>query len=461
MTGRPRVVVVGGGITGLAAAWELRDAADVTVLEASGRLGGKIETVDFAGRRVDTGPDAFIARVPHGSRLCEEVGLGSELTSPATGEASVWVGDRLRALPAGLVLGVPTALAPLARSGVVPRAAVARAALDRVLPRTRLDPDIAVGELVRRRMGRHVHERLVDALLGGINAGRTEDLSIEAGAPQLAAVARRDRSLLRGLARSRAEAPTDAGPVFRAVRGGLDRLVARLEDELQRSGVHLACGAAVEAVARSGSSGYRVVTPSGEYEADGVVITVPAHHARALLRSLAPDAARRLGAIDYSSVVLTLLAYPRTAFPRPFTGSGFLVPRVEGRLITAVSWASSKWPDLARPDDVLLRVSAGRWADERAMEMADGDLVDRIHQEVMTATAGQAAGPAAAHVRRWAQGFPQYRPGHLALVDEIDAAVRDAAPAIAVAGAAYRGLGLPACIAQGRAAARRVLDAAG
>lgn len=458
MSHRPRIVVVGGGITGLAAAWEVRDDAEVMVFEAASRVGGKVETIDFAGRRMDTGPDAFIARVPHGLRLAGELGLGGDLVSPATGEAAVWVRDRLRTLPAGLVLGVPSALRPLARSGIVSPVGVVRAALDLVLPATSVADDIGVGHLVRRRMGAQVHERLADALLGGINAGRSEDLSIDAGAPQLAAVARRSRSLLRGLARSRANAPALPGPVFRSVRGGMDRMIDRLVDGLGAAGARFALGAAVEAIEPRPGGGYRVLAAGIEHEADGVIVTVPAPVAATLLAPLAAEAASALRSIDYSSVALTLLVYPASAFPRPYTGSGYLVPRVEGRLTTAVSWTSSKWPELARPDDIVLRVSAGRWRDERALELDDDALVSALHDELMAATGGRAAAPTSAHVRRWMAGFPQYRPGHLGLADRIDASIRAAAPALEVAGAAYRGLGLPACIDQGRTAARRLVD---
>lgn len=456
------VVVVGGGITGLTAAWHLRDRADVTVVEATERCGGKIETVDFGGRRVDTGPDAFIARVPDGIRLCEEVGLAGELVSPATGQAFVWTRGRVRPLPDGLVLGVPSALRPLARSGIVPPGAVARAALDLALPRTRYGTDIGVGDLVRRRMGRAVHERLADALLGGINAGRSEDLSIEAGTPQLAAVGRSSRSLLRGLAASRRSSSATDGPVFRGVVGGLDRLVDTLVAGLVESGVAVRPSTAVTGIERGSAGGYTVHLRKGEaIDTDGVVVAVPAPVAAALVAGLAPDAAETVRTIDYSSVVLTLLAYPATAFPARFTGSGYLVPRVDGRLTTAVSWASSKWAHLADPDTVLLRVSAGRWGDDRAMALDDDELVARLHQELVDATGANASRPTEALVRRWTAGFPQYRVGHLGRVAAVEASLRATAPALEVAGAAYRGLGLPACIRQGREAADRVLASVG
>lgn len=463
-----RIVIVGGGITGLAAAWELRGRADVTLLEAGDRLGGKIETIDFAGRRVDTGPDAFIARVPFAAELCREAGLGADLSSPATGEASVWTRGRLRPLPAGLVLGVPSRLGALARSGILGPAGVARAAADLVLPRRRAASDTSVGTVVRHRLGAAAHERLVDALLGGINAGRTDDLSITAGAPQLAAIAAGHRSLIRGAAAARAaaqDAGTAGDPVFLTVPNGLDRLVRALAEGITAAGGIIRTDAPVAAIEGGGSGRYRVTCTGTEtgaetIDADGVIVTTPAYATAPLLRYVAPEAAAAIEAIDYSSVALTLLAYPAAAFPRPFHGSGYLVPRVDGRLTTAVSWASSKWRHLAG-DPVILRVSAGRWEDERAIALADDELAERLHAELVDATGLQAAAPDAVHVRRWGRGFPQYRVGHLDRVAGIEASLRDTAPALAVAGAACRGLGIPACVQQGRAAAVAVLESTG
>ena len=225
---RPSVVVVGGGITGLATAWFLRDDADVTLLEASDRLGGKIQTrrlTDF-GIDVEAGPDTFLARVPHATSLCRDLGLGGDLIEPATGKAFVWTRGALRPLPADHVLGVPVGLRALARSGMVPPLSVARAGLDLVLPRSRLSDDPTVAEVIGRRMGRGVLDRLVEPLVGGINAGRADGLSLAATAPQLAAAATGCRSLVIGLRRHRRASSSSepAGPVFLGIAGGMERL---------------------------------------------------------------------------------------------------------------------------------------------------------------------------------------------------------------------------------------------
>ncbi len=439
-----RVAVVGGGITGLAAAWELVGAgAEVAVLEASDHLGGKIRTEEMGGRPVDLGPDAFVARTPDALQLCRELGLVDELVRAATDQAAVWVGGKLRPLPHDTVLGVPTRLTSLACSRILSPVGVARAALDAVLPGGGLSTDRSVGELVASRLGRQVHDRLVDPLFGGIHAGPTGNLSVQATAPQLAAAAA-GRSLIRGV-RAQRRGNASERPAFHSLRGGLGRLVERLEEELTAGGATIELAAAVDTVPVPG--------------ADATVVATPAPVAADLVAATSPEAEAELRAIEYASVTVTVLVYPASAFPRPPAGSGFLVPHSEGRLMTACSFASSKWPHWAGPDEVVLRVSAGRSGDQRALEMSDVELVQGVHAELVDALALTAA-PVRARVTRWVSAFPQYRVGHLERVARIEAAIDRDLPGVHVVGAAYRGLGITTCIAQGRAAARRVLTRA-
>lgn len=438
----PRVAVVGGGITGLAAAWELlRWGAEVMVLESSERLGGKIVTDDIGGHLVDLGPDAFVARTSEVTDLCRELGLEDDLVSSATDHAAVWVGGRLRPLPRDILLGVPTRLGSLARSRILSPAAVARAALDGVLPRGRRkegDGDLSVGDLVAARLGRQVHDRLVDPLFGGIHAGPSKDLSVRATAPQLAAAASA-RSLMRGV---RAERGDQAKPSFHSLRGGLGQLVDRLVEELRAGGAIIHLESPVQSVPVEG--------------ADATIVATPAHVTAGLVATASPDAAAELRSIDHASVSVTVLAYPASAFPEPPDGSGFLVPQSEDHLITACSFASSKWPHWAEPNEVVLRVSAGRFGDERALEMKDVELVQRLHNELVEVLHLTEA-PIRARVTRWVEAFPQYRVGHIERVASMEAALRRDLPGVEVVGAAYRGLGITTCITQGRAAARRVL----
>ncbi len=449
-----RVAVVGGGIAGLAAAWQLVSrpaAAEVTVLEP-GPPGGKVRTTPFAGRAVDEGADAFIARLPDGVRLCEELGIADELVAPEAGRALLWVGGRLLPLPEGLVLGVPGRLGPVLRSGLLSPSGIVRAGLDVALPASRWPADLSIAELVGTRLGRQVARRLVDPLLGSIHAGSTEELSVEATAPQLAATARRSRSLLLALRRGM-DGTGPPGATFLAPRGGMGRLVERLVDTLVER------GAAIERVAaeaiRAEAGGRVRVEPAGVF--DRAVLAVPAFEAGRLLATSCPAAAAEMAAVPWASVTLVTLAYRRAELAVPPATSGLLVPRDEGRLMTACSFGSLKWPHWSAPDVMVLRVSAGRYGDRRALHMDDDELVGRLCGEVAAALRTTAA-PTETRVSRWPASFPQYLVGHLDRVARVERALATDLPGVAVAGAAYRGSGVPACIASGRRAAELVMS---
>jgi oxygen-dependent protoporphyrinogen oxidase len=446
----PRVVVVGAGVAGLTCAYRLHrrhPSVEVVVLEASDRPGGKVRTTPFAGRPVDEAVDGFLARVPAAGALCRELGLGDELTAPATAGASVWRGGRRHPFPEGVVLGVPTDLDALAASGVVSAAAVDRAARDLTAPADGPPPgeDESVGALVRRRLGDEVFEALVAPLLSGINAGDADELSVAAGAPQLAVGA--GGSLIGALRRQRAAAAAPAGPVFHGLTGGMQGLT----DALAAAVPDLRTGHAVDDLAsiRAG--------------ADAVVLAVPGFAAAPLVEPLLPEVAGELAALAWSSVVLVTLAVPRAAIAGPMDGSGFLVAGGEGPparrgadrfLMTACSFGSAKWAHW-RPDDdlVILRVSAGRHPDRRALDLDDDALVARLTDELGT-TIGLRGAPVAARVSRWERSLPQYRPGHLDRVGRWKDAARE--HGVFLTGASYRGLGVPACITDAEATAAEV-----
>jgi oxygen-dependent protoporphyrinogen oxidase len=290
---------------------------------------------------------------------------------------------------------------------------------------------------MRRRFGDEAALRLIDPLLGGINAGHIDLLSIDAVAPQLAAAARRDRSLTRALQSAARPAALD-DPVFFTVVGGMARLIDALVAAIEELGGEIRTGTAVR-------------SPE-DLDADGVVLAVPAYDAGPLLRDVDAGAADTLGAIDYSSVTLVTFAYASNAVDRPLDASGFLVPRPEGLLMTACSWASSKWSHLAAPGRFLLRVSAGRTGDERALGMSDAAVVGQLREE-LGRTMSVAGEPLEVAVHRWPRAFPQYAPGHL---DRMKALLDRLPRRVTLAGALLGGVGLPACIGTGRDAAARL-----
>ena len=456
----PVVLVVGGGIAGLAAARHLqRHGARAVVLEASGRLGGKLQTTTFAGRDVDLGPDAFLARVPHAVALARELGLEEDLVPPATGQAYLWSRGALRPLPRDLALGVPTRLRPLLGSGIVSPMGIARAGLDLVVPNRGAEPEEAVGHLVARRLGHEVAERLADPLIGGINAGRSELLELVTATPSLAGPASHSGSLLRSL-RHAAPAPTEPGgprpPVFYGLRRGLGSLVAGLAAALEREGSEIRLSSPVGTLELAGNT-FTCRVAGEALVAAGVVVALPPSPASRVLAGLVPGAASELRAIESSSVSVVTFAYPSDAVGVLPAGSGFLVPRGEGRLLTAATWLSVKWPHLARRGDVLIRASAGRYQDGRAASLSDGGLARRLHGE-LTEALHLSGPPDEVLVQRWPDAFPQYAPGHERRVRRIEQEVAACGP-LALAGSAYHGVGIPACIAGGERAASAVLEA--
>lgn len=468
------LAVVGGGITGLAAAWEARSrGASVVVLEASATTGGKLGTSSVGGLMVDESADAFVARRPEAVTLCAELGMGDQLVSPAVGQAYIWIADdqKLRPLPAEQMLGIPTDVDAVASSGILSREGVDELVANERRwsgePTHRATPlaDTSVGELVREQLGDEVHDRLVAPLIGGIWAGDCDRLSVEVAAPAIAEARRRDANLVRGAQAVRHEAQASDGPVFLAPEGGMATLVDALTRQLGNSVRVNQPVAAVTSptVGRPGRDGRRgrgspgwKIEPVG-LTADAVVLATPAWVTADLLGPHSQRAARSLATIEHSSVVLVTLAVPRDGIERELDGSGFLVPDSAGLLLKACSWASSKWARLAGDGSTaILRVSAGRDGDLWPLELGDGELTRRLCADLQL-TMGLEAPPTEVRVNRFWQSFPQPRPGHLGLSQGVETTLAEDAPTLAVAGAWPRGVGLPACIGSGRRAASTVL----
>ena len=470
---RPAVVVVGGGISGLAAAYRLASAcpsARITVLEQAPALGGKLALGELAGVQVDTGAESLLNRRPEAVELARDVGLSDDVRHPAVGAAAVWSRGRLRPLPR-TVLGVPADLGALARSGVLSPAGVARAGLDRVLPGRPVgdDPadDVAVGWLVAQRMGGEVRDRLLEPLLGGVYAGHADELSLQAAAPQLLVLTRDGRSLLAAAHRVTTPEHTDSAgpvPVFAGLVGGVGRLAAAVADRVERAGVVLRTGTTVRELAVRAGGGWRLTVGRADrpevLEADAVLLATPAPPTARLLEPVLPTAATELRRIDYASVALVSLAVPAAAVASPPPGSGFLVPPVERRDAKAVTWSSAKWSWVAEraatagAGTVLLRVSFGRHRDVAVLQRDDAELVALAVAELAD-TVGLSGRLLDARVDRWGGGLPQYAVGHRGRVERVRRAVAGVA-GLEVCGAAYEGVGVPACIADSQRAADRL-----
>ena len=447
-----KVVVVGGGVTGLATAWRLAERAEVTVLEAGDEPGGQVRTIELGGARVDVGADAMLARQPEGIGLARELGLGDHLVEPRTGSVWLWVGDRLRALPEGTVMGAPTDPIALARSGVLGPGAVLRAALEPLLPRRDLGDDRAVGDLVTERFGRAVTDLLVEPLLSGVYAGSIDRLSTAATAPALWGAAREHRRLTTGLKAYRKRAATASGPVFMTLRGGLHTLVDALAERL---GERLRTSTAALAL-ECDDGRWHLETSAGPLEADRVVVALPAAAGARLVGAAAPEVSRALGAFDTASVAVVALAYDHADVQGLPEGSGFLVPRSQGRLIKAATWSSRKWPHLADAERFVLRASVGRVDDPRGLDLDDDELAARVDAEVRTAT-GIRRPAREQRVVRWDAAMPQYDVGHLARVARVREALAEAPGGLHVGGAALDGVGLPARVRDAQRLADEVL----
>jgi oxygen-dependent protoporphyrinogen oxidase len=458
---RAHVAVVGGGISGLTAAYHAaRGGADVTLLEGGADTGGELRVSEIAGLPVDEGAEAMLARRPEGLELVRELGLGDRLVYPGTTSATIWSRGALHAMPAGHIMGVPADLGALARSRVLSASGLARVPFDLLLPETPRGEDLSVAEIVGARVGAEVVDRLVEPLLGGVYAGRAEDLSFEATMPALADASRTRRSLINAARAVRSKATGAAGPVFTTLTGGLGALPAALTARLADLGATVRTGAMVRELRRTPEGWRLTVGPARAPErldADAVILAVPARPARKLLEAEVPAAAAELGRIDYASMAIVTLAYAASAFPTAPRHSGYLVPAVESTGVKAVTFTTTKWPHLVddAPGLVVVRCSIGRYLEEHLLQRSDDELKAMAMME-LARTVGVIELPVDARVTRWGGGLPQYSVGHLDRVARIRAAIAGL-PGLAVCGAAYDGIGIPACVATARAAAGRVL----
>lgn len=450
-----RVVVVGGGIAGLTTALTvIADSpipVEVTVLEASHRVGGLIKTSPFAGLdAVDEAADAFLTRVPWASQLASELGLGAALTAPTGAHASIWH-NGMHTIPSDVLMGVPAKMRSFATTSLFSPLGKLRAAIEPLLPTTA--DDDSIGHYIRKRFGREIHERLVDPLVGSIYAADTDTFSM-AAVPQIAALtASRSALIAAGKARkSAAKAP--ATPIFGVPLRGMGALVETLSQRVTALGGNIVFNARVSSIQHTNNA-YGISTSAGEFSADAIVVASPAMHSAPFIKTIDARASELLATWHHASVALISLAIPAQQWPSHLTGSGYLVPKPDQRWVTAASFGSNKWAHW-RPADgsMIVRVSLGRdglevmhFDDEKLINLALADM--KLHL-------GVDLSPTEIRMSRWENSFPQYRPHHFAKLAEIEHSLSVSAPGVFFAGASYRGIGIPACVQQARIAGESV-----
>jgi oxygen-dependent protoporphyrinogen oxidase len=453
-TSTVQVVVVGAGIAGLATAHELsRHGASFVVLERASRAGGVIFSEEIDGYTIDGGPDSLLIQKPAAITLCEEIGLGDRLvTTKPPRLAYIQRGGRLHALPAGSILGIPTRFAPFARTRLFSWAGKLRMGAELFVPPRRNEDDESIGAFVTRRFGSEATTYLAEPLLAGIHAGDVNRLSVQALFPRFVDAERQSGSLLRAFrVRNPQSAVRNGEGAFKSLPGGLSEMVHALVRKLGEANVRL--GTAVSAI--TGRGPFLVRLSTGEaIEASAVVLATPAYVTSALTRDRDEEISRLSREIEYASSATVALAFPRNSIAHPLNGSGFVVPRIENTGLLAASWLSSKWPHRAPDGRVLLRTFVGGARDPRALEQSDKELISRSIAALLPLI-GVRGEPLFARVYRWERGNAQHDVGHLARMAAIDRALARH-PGLFVTGSGFRGVGIPDCVADGRATAKRV-----
>ncbi|MFD0694126.1 protoporphyrinogen oxidase [Paenibacillus sp. GCM10027628] len=471
-TSRPHFIIVGGGITGLSSAFYLKKRlesegvdARISVVEKSSTFGGKIHTLERDGFVIEKGPDSVLARKRPTIDLARDLGLEGELTgtNPKAKKTYIVRQGKMHRMPPGLVLGIPTQMTPFMKTGLISPLGKARAALDLLKPKREQTSDESLGHFLERRLGKEVLERIVEPLLAGIYAGDTFKLSLKATFPQFQSMEQKHRSLILGMMASRKNSAEENAHVPAAVRSsafvtfkkGLQTLVNGLVKALD--GVDLRTGVGVVAI-REDATGHQteVTFEDGHSEmADGVIITTPTFQAAQVLAQL--PAAAALKQIEYISVANVIMAFDRKDIPFELDASGFLVPRYEGRTITACTWTSAKWLHTAPDGKVLLRCYIGRSGQQEWLQWSDEQLVEKARHD-LGELLGLHAVPLFTEVTRLPQSMPQYPVGHLDEVARFRKELAENMPNVFVTGAGFHGVGIPDCIRQGQEAAMQLAN---
>ncbi|WP_017754283.1 protoporphyrinogen oxidase [Calidifontibacillus oryziterrae] len=463
---KKKVVIIGGGITGVTTAYylqkeiKMKDLPIETVLiEASDRLGGKIQTYTENGYVIEKGPDSLLARKLSASRLAAEVGLTDQIVRNGTGKSYVLVKDKLHPMPGGSIMGIPTKITPFAFSGLFSPLGKLRAGLDLVIPRSSESGDQSLGKFFRRRLGDEVVDHLIEPLLSGIYAGDIDQMSLLTTFPEFFEVEKKYRSLVLGMKQSRSTAPKPKGKtekkpggMFISLSGGLESLVQGIEAKLETDSVKK--NVLVEKVERLGDL-YKLQLSAGEdIIADSVVVTIPHQQTAKIFADY--SFFEPFKSVPSTSVANVAMAFPESAIKKDIDGTGFVVSRDSDYCITAVTWTHKKWPHSTPKGKALLRCYVGKPGDEEIVSKSDDEIIEAALKD-LNKTMDITMKPELTVITRWHNGMPQYTVGHKDRMKSIKEAMDNYLPGIFLAGASYEGLAVPDCIDQGEEAVRKVL----
>ncbi|HHY74462.1 MAG TPA: protoporphyrinogen oxidase [Bacillus bacterium] len=466
---KKKVVVIGGGIAGITAAYYLQKETseknlpiETVLIEASERLGGKVQTYTENGYVIEKGPDSFLARKKSASKLAEEAGLKDQLVSNGTGKSYILVKDKLHSMPGGAIMGIPTKIAPFAKSGMFSPLGKLRAGGDFILPPSKVKGDQSLGGFFRRRFGNEVVDHLIEPLLSGIYAGDIDQMSLMATFPQFYEVEQKHRSLILGMkkatpqpkpASSKAQTGKKSGGMFLSLKSGLESLVQALEAKLNPELVMK--GVSVEEVSRKENQYVLKLSTGEEMVADSIVVCIPHKQTAHIFSNYSFFAP--FNSIPSTSVANVAMAFPESAVKNDIDGTGFIISRDSGYSMTAVTWTHKKWPHSAPKGKALLRCYVGRPGDEEIVSRSDEEIIQIVLKE-LNKTMNITSKPELAVITRWPDSMPQYTVGHKQRMNEITEKMRKDLPGVFLAGASYVGLGVPDCIDQGEEAVKLVLE---
>ena len=462
-----KVIIVGGGITGLTAAFYMQKEArekglpvDVLLIEATNRLGGKIQTLRRDGFIIERGPDSFLIRKKSFGILAEDLGIEDQLVRNATGQAYILVNETLHPIPLGSVMGIPTQFGPFLSSGLFTLTGKLRAAGDLFLPRSGIEGDQSLGGFFRRRFGREVVDNLIEPLLSGIYAGDLDKLSLESTFPQFKEVEQNDRSLILGMKKTTPKkVPQKEGygakreGVFHTFRNGLETVVEAIEAQLEPGSVMK--NIRVDKIGKVDDKTVLTLNTGQEIEADAVIMTTPHEVARTLFSP--HGLLTELKSMPSTTVANVAMAFSQESVVQDLEGTGFLVSRNSDYAITACTWTNRKWPSTTPDGKVLIRSYVGRSGDESIVDLPDAEIEKIVLADLRKVMTIKEA-PEFTFVSRWKEGMPQYTVGHKGRLAAARTELSKQFPNVKLAGASYEGVGLPDCINQGKWAVKEVLD---